>query len=68
VKKNWYYVITPEGNEEVLLDCITLFFFTPDRLLDFLTDPRWAWFDSARSDPRFTEAVNWAKELAEKAE
>ena len=68
VKKNWYYVITPEGNEEVLLDCITLFFFTPDRLLDFLTDPRWAWFDSARSDPRFTEAVNWARSLTEKAE
>lgn len=68
VKKNWYYVVTADGKEEVLLDCITLFFYKPERLLDLLTDPQWAWFDSVRNDPKFTETVEWVRSLTEEAE
>ncbi len=39
--------------------------YTPSELYEFLTDPRWAWFDSARRDERFMRAVDWAKSLAD---
>ena len=35
---------------------------------EFLTDPRWAWFDSVRNTERYQEAVAWAKVEAEKEE
>ena len=34
-------------------------------LYSFLTNPRWAWFNSARSDVRFTSSVKWARTLIE---
>lgn len=65
IRKNWYFAVDTDGNEHKLFDCISLFFYTPDHLHDFLTDPRWAWFNSARNDPRFVRAVEWAKSLAD---
>lgn len=41
------------------------FFFThnPPALYSMLTDPTgWEWFNGVRNDPRFTAAVEWAKE------
>jgi len=60
IRKNWHHAVDPSGRAHRLFDTITLFFYTPERLHDFLTDPRWAWFDSVRSDPRFVRAVEWA--------
>lgn len=68
IRKNWYYAVDPDGTEHPLFENISLLFYTPKRLYDFLTDPRWAWFNSAREDPRFVQAVEWAKSLAEAGE
>ncbi len=35
----------------------------PSELLRCLTEPRWAWFDSARDDPRYLSAVEWVKSM-----
>lgn len=68
IRKNWYYAVAPDGKEHRLFDSISLVFYTPARLHEFLTDPRWTWFNSVRDDPRFVQAAEWAKSLAEAGE
>lgn len=66
IKKDWYHAVTPDGQEHLLYDTISLCDYTADDLLEFLTNPRWAWFNSVREDERFVKAVAWAKERAER--
>ena len=68
VSKNWDICFTPTADENghrfhKLYERTRLFNFTPERLYEFLTNPRWAWFDSVRNDPRYIEAVHWAESL-----
>ena len=37
----------------------------PYMIEDLLTRPRWAWFDSARNDPRYIAALNWLRDFQE---
>ena len=64
VTPDWYYCFTPSGEKHKLFEHTRLFFYTPDRLRDFLNNPRWAWYNSARSDPRYIAAVEWADSLS----
>ena len=70
VSKNWDFCFVPTADEDgnrvyKLYERTRLFNFTPSRLYEFLTNPRWAWFDSVRNDPRYIAAVSWAESLPE---
>jgi len=70
VSKNWDFCFAPTADENghrvyKLYERTRLFNFTPERLYEFLTNPRWAWFDSVRNDPRYIAAVSWAESLPE---
>ena len=65
VDKKWEHALTEDGDTEKLYGSLPYSFFDKDHLYAFLTDPRWKWFDSARSDDRFVSAVEWARRVAE---
>ncbi|MBQ8332547.1 MAG: helix-turn-helix transcriptional regulator [Clostridia bacterium] len=69
VSKNWDFCLAPTADQSgchtyKLYEHTRLFNYTPDRLRDFLNNPRWAWYNSARSDPRYIAAVEWADSLS----
>ncbi len=64
IRKDWYHAVTPDGQEHLLYDTTSLCYYDAHRVLEFLTNPQWAWFNPAREDERFVQAVAWAKELA----
>lgn len=69
VSKNWDFCLAPTADQSIcrtykLYEYTRLFHFTPKRLRDFLNNPRWAWYNSARSDPRYIAAVKWADSLS----
>ncbi len=68
IRKNWYHAVTPDGQEHQLYDTICLCYYEAGDVLNFLTNPQWAWFNPAREDERFVSAVAWARELAEAAD
>ncbi|MBQ4350341.1 MAG: helix-turn-helix transcriptional regulator [Clostridia bacterium] len=41
---------------------------SPEEIEELLTAPRWAWFNSARSDPRYLAALDWVKSLSDAEE
>ncbi len=63
IKKNGRFAIDEDGNEYKLFGLCCVMSDYDAFIHDFLTEPRWAWFNPARKDPRFTEAVAWAKTL-----
>ena len=68
VDKRWSKAIDEDGNEYKLYAIMNYSFYFKDFLYYFLTNKRWAWFDSVRDTPEFSEAVSWAKELMDGAE
>jgi len=66
--KAWNTVIDPCGEKHKLYRTQQFGFFSePDTILSLLTNPRWAWFDSARNEDYYKDAVEWLKKLAEKS-
>ena len=53
-------MFTPDGREiPIYLRLYTL--ADPVAVEDLLTNPRWAWFNPGRDDPRYLSALNWLK-------
>ncbi len=65
IMKDWHRVVTPDGESETLFEHTGLAWYDAAWLYELLTNPRWAWFNSARPDPRFIRAAEWAKSLAD---
>ena len=73
IRKDYSSMLDSEGNEHEIYGTTYVQFSRAAFLHEFLTNPRWAWFDSVRNTPKYQEAVAWArtealKEEAEKAE
>ena len=66
IKKNYSAMLDSEGKEHEIYSSYYVNFCYASFLYGFLTNPRWAWFDSVRNTPRFQEAVKWAKAEEEK--
>ncbi len=71
VSKNHFYAFFTDksGTEQREIICFSnngLESIKPAHLHHFLTCPEWEWLDSARDDPRYTDAVAWVKALADK--
>jgi len=65
LNKNGFFVIDTYGNKYKLFGRTGIISDYNDFLYEFLTNPRWAWFNSARTDERFISAVEWAKNLCD---
>ncbi len=63
VDKRWTKAIDEDGNEYKLYAVANYSFYSKEFLYVFLTNKRWAWFDSVRETPEFAEAVSWAKHI-----
>ncbi len=66
VNKNWTKAIDEQEKEYPLYMFVPEVRYGVGHLEHFLTNPRWAWFDSVRDTEKYNAAVNWAKETAEK--
>lgn len=66
-KKHTYaYYTDSDGIEHSEFIGLSVSFYcaiTPSELHRILTSPAWAWFDSAREDPRYLTAVKWVETL-----
>lgn len=68
VDKKWLYAINENGEKQKLYGTAPLRMFgEADYVISLLTDPRWAWFDSARNEDYYKDAIEWLKEIAEKS-
>jgi len=66
--KAWNTVIDPCGEKHKLYRTQEFGKFSdPEYILTLLTNPCWAWFDSARNEDYYKDAVEWLKEIAEKS-
>ncbi len=63
VNKDWTVAIDEQGKEYELFAIQHLSFYNIDFLYSFLTNPRWAWFDSVRDTPKYKDAVIWVKSI-----
>lgn len=63
INKIWTKAIDPDGNEYKLFGAANYSFYSAKFLYYFLTNKRWAWFDSVRETPEYCDAVDWAKSL-----
>lgn len=66
IDRGWRFAMDEEGERHKLFGTVHLAMFgEPDTLLSLLTNPRWAWFDSARNEDYYCAAVAWLEGLAE---
>lgn len=70
VSKDWNHAIDQDGQVHKLFAIVNLSFYNAKYILDLLTNPQWAWFDTARDSHTYQEAVAWLSEVyeAQKAE
>ena len=68
IRKNYSAMQDSAGNEHEVYNSQYVGFCYAGFVHEFLTDPRWAWFDSVRNTPKYREAVAWAAEEAKKEE
>ncbi|MBR6642194.1 MAG: helix-turn-helix transcriptional regulator [Lachnospiraceae bacterium] len=68
VRRDYHYMLDSEGKEHEIYGAFYTNFGRAGFLHAFLTEPRWAWFDSIRNTPKYQEAVEWAKAEADKEE
>ena len=61
VNKNWTVAINEKGEKFDLFGISHLSFYSCEFLYNFLTNTRWAWFDSVRNEPEYIEAIRWAE-------
>jgi len=62
VNKGWTFAMDEKGEKHVLFCADWHSFYSAEFLANFLTNPRWAWFDSVRGTEKYISFVNWAKE------
>lgn len=68
VDKKWINVQSADGGIHLIYGLGQMrLYASPNFILSLLTDPRWAWFDSARNEDYYKEAVEWLKNFSEKA-
>ena len=68
VDKKWLFAMDQKGVTHKLLGTASMMLYgKPSYILSLLTNPRWAWFDSARNEDYYKEAVEWLGELANTA-
>lgn len=66
VDKKWLFAMDENGEKHKLFGTVPLKLFgSPSYTLGLLTNPRWAWFNSARNEAYYKEAVQWLQSLAE---
>ena len=68
VSRDYHSMLDSEGKEHEVYGAFYTNFCRASFLHEFLTNTRWAWFDSVRDTPKYQEAVEWAKVEAEKEE
>jgi len=67
--KAWRMTIDQNGNEHELYGTQSnIIFSEPDYILNLLTNPRWAWFDSARNEEYYKDAVKWLEDIIKSQE
>lgn len=66
IRKDYSAMLDSEGNEHEVYNSQYVGFCYAGFVHAFLTDPRWAWFDSVRDTEKFREAVAWAEAEAKK--
>ena len=65
VDRDWNYAVDQNGEKHKLYGTVPLRVYgEADYTLGLLTNPRWAWFDSARNEDYYKAAVEWLKRLA----
>lgn len=66
VDKQWVNMQSPDGEIHRIYGAgLVRQYVSPKVILDLLTNPRWAWFNPARNEPYYKEAVQWIQSLAE---
>ena len=65
VSKDWNHAIDQDGQVHKLFAIVNLSFYNAKYILDLLTNPQWAWFDTARDSHTYQEAVAYLREVYE---
>ena len=66
VDKQWIHMQSPDGEVHPVYGAgQARQYASPKVILDLLTNPRWAWFNPARNEAYYKEAVQWIQSLAE---
>ena len=68
IRKDYSSMLDLDGNEHEVYGAFYVNFCRASFLHEFLTNTRWAWFDSVRDTPKYQEAIAWSKAEAEKEE
>lgn len=61
VNKGWTIAIDENGDKHDLFGIGHLSFYNAEFLYGFLTNPRWAWFNSVRDTEKYKAAIVWAE-------
>ena len=64
----WTTAVDLDGKEYKLFNVKQYSFYDAGYLYGLLTNPRWAWFNSARNDERYVAVVKWLDEENQKSE
>ena len=66
VDKKWIHMQSPDGEPHLIYGLGQMrLYASPKFILDLLTNPRWAWFNPARNEAYYKEAVQWLQSLTE---
>ena len=66
VDKQWFNMQSPDGEIHRIYGLGKLqVYASAEYVLALLTNPRWAWFNPARNEAYYKEAVQWLQSLAE---
>ena len=65
VDKKWVNMQSPDGEIHLIYGVGQVRqYASPKVILDLLTNPRWAWFNSVRNEDYYKDAVEWLQGLA----
>ena len=68
INKMWTTAVDLDGKEYELFNVKQYSFYDAGYLYGLLTNPRWAWFNSAKNDERYVAVVKWLDEENQKSE
>ena len=66
VDRRWNYVIDEKGQKRKLFGVVNYSCTDMWAIKMLLTDPKWAWFDPVREDPKYKAALEWVGEIEKK--
>ena len=65
VDKKWIHMQSPDGEIHRIYGSGQIqVYASPEVILNLLTNPRWAWFNSVRDEDYYKDAVEWLQGLA----